>query len=40
MKTHDKVLIRKKFYIKHANGFRNIERQRDHQLLQKYDSNA
>jgi len=39
IKAHDKTLIRKKCYIKHANGFRNIECQRDYQLLQKYDFN-
>jgi len=32
-------LITKKFYVEHATGFRNIEHQRDHQLLRKYDTN-
>jgi len=28
----------KKFYVEHAIGFKNIERQTDHQLLRKYDT--
>jgi len=39
MIAHDETLITKKFYIEHAIGFRNIERQRGHQLLKKYDTN-
>jgi len=36
---NDETLITK-FYVDHAIGFRNIERQRDHQLLKKYTNNA
>jgi len=41
MIPHEETLITKKlkFYVEHAIGFRNIERQRDHQLLRKYDTN-
>jgi len=37
MIDHDETLITKSF--EHAIGFRNIERQRIHQLLRKYDTN-
>jgi len=30
MIAHDETLITKKFYIEHAIGFRNIERQKSH----------
>jgi len=39
MIAHDETLITKKFYVEHAIGFRNIERQKDYQLLMKYDTN-
>jgi len=39
MIVHDEILITKKFYVEHAISFKNIERQKDHELLRKYNAN-
>jgi len=39
MTAYNETLITKKFYVEHVIGCRNIEHQRGHKLLRKYDTN-